>query len=148
MPVDADKLYLIVGKVIIWGGTSIICGAILTVIFVITCAISLRIRSSINAKRYIRHWELIRAYIGRKNAEPVELQLIVKDALDTGAEAYEATRGDKSVKMQAAMQAWQSSLDRARKAAAPDHWLSSKVEVPEHPSNGSEFPIQRIEKPK
>ncbi len=83
-----------------------------------------------------------------KNAEPVELQLIVKDALDTGAEAYEATRGDKSVKMQAAMQAWQSSLDRARKAAAPDHWLSSKVEVPEHPSNGSEFPIQRIEKPK
>jgi len=118
MPSDLPSLYLILGKTVVWFGLGVLGTLLLGLIVMIAVAVLVQTRSVVMAKRYTKHWALIENYVGwKKGAFNYENSLHedMTACLNDGAAAYEATPGDKAVKMHAAMHAWCASIQTLRK---------------------------------
>ncbi len=143
MPVDFNGFCTFVGKFVVWGGTVTVALLVLLLIVAIPIMFCQRLFSTMLAKRYIKHWTLIRAYIGSQKADKDEfgknsqLHQNLIDALTEGVKMYEATEGDGPTKLNAAMEAWCKAMDHLGAAKSDRFFMPTDPrhhETKKHPA--------------
>ncbi len=136
MPPDLASFYQLIGKIIVWSGTFSVGFVMALLVVIIPLYIGVSINAGLRARRYVRQWQIIKAYVNRQGSDSDELQHALTDALTEGVRAYESTPGKDTVRLDAAMAAFSKAMNYISEASPgaflfmPDPRLSETAKLP------------------